>query len=896
MDPTAVTYRVIAGALPLGIECTAAGLLTGVPYVTGNTATVNSRFVVRAGTATIPPRFSDRTFDFTVIAQAPPVFVTPAGNVGTFYDGGPIAPIQIATSDPNPGSTVVVTLAAGTLPPGLSLSATGLITGYITPLVPVNQLPGFDATPFDQYAYDFAVNSLSTNYQFTLEANDGRETTIRTFEIYVVSRSSLTADTTEFTADNTFITADQTNLYSPFLTNAITNSPLVPLTADNIFFRADNTFITADQTEVYAPIIAGGYINNLGTVRSDNFWAYQFVGLDFDGDMIEYLPYPGPGLQLPPGTTLDPVTGWLYGYLPNLGVTQITFDFGIYVRKTYNTQYRSDPYYFSLTLVGAVNTDVTWLTAPNLGTIINGSTSTLAVVAINTLGGRPLQYRLLPGSYPVPNIGVYNKLPQGLELLPSGEIAGRVSFNTFALDLGTTTFDRGTTTFDSVYTFTVNAYSQDGVISVYRTFTITVIREYNEPYENLYIKCMPPQSNRDLINQLIQNQDIIPIDLVYRADDPNFGVATNVIYHHAYGLTAATYSDYVSSLNINHYWKNLVLGSIKTAQALDDAGNVLYEVVYSEVIDDLVNDAGASVSKSVTLPYPVTLPDTSVVSTVYPNSLINMRDQVIDSVGQISKLLPRWMLSKQANGQVLGFTPAWVIAYCKPGRSGQVAYNISQQFGEKLNLVDFEVDRYELDRLLTKNWDPVVRRWVNTPPTPVAATTFDLLLHYELAAIGNYYYSPYVIGDEILILGSQVGGQDGINNITIRVQTIDTSGGIVTAVIQGQAPLGTLEQTFDSIVGTTVVGTGNGAIFNLVVGSGVATTFDAGSMVFEAPVDMYSNTDAYDRYLVFPRRNILTPPPNNINPNLLVGWQNNTGQQVGWKNDSDQPVGWKDFI
>ena len=68
------------------------------------------------------------------------------------------------------------------------------------------------------------------------------------------------------------------------------------------------------------------------------------------------------------------------------------------------------------------------------------------------------------------------------------------------------------------------------------------------------------------------------------------------------------------------------------------------------------------------------------------------------------------------------------------------------------------------------------------------------------------------------------------------------------------------------------------------------------ALTFESPVDMYSNTDAYDRYLVFPRRNILTPPVENINPDLLVGWQNNTGQQVGWKNDSDQPVGWKDFI
>jgi hypothetical protein len=834
-DPTAVTYRVIAGALPLGIQCTTSGLLKGIPYVINGINNVNSRFAIRASSNSIPPRFADRTFDFTVLSQAPPVFVTPAGNVGTFYDGAPITPIQIEISDPNPGDNVVISLAAGTLPPGLSLSPTGLITGYITPLIPVEQTPGFDATPFDQYPFDFAANSLNTNYQFTLELNDGRETNIRTFEIYVYSRSSLTADTIDITADNTFVTADETPYYTPFLVNA---EP-----------------------------------SDLGTVRSDNFWAYQFIGLDFNDDVIEYQDYPGAGLQLPPGTTLDLNTGWLYGYLPYQGATENTYDFAITVRKANDAQYRSDPYYFSLTLVGQVNTDVTWLTDSDLGIIINGSTSTLYVAAVNTLGGRPLQYRLRPGSYPSPNIGVYNKLPQGLELLSSGDIAGRVSFNTFAVDLGTTTFDQGTTTFDSVYTFTVNAYSQDGLVSVFKTFSITVLREYNEPYENLYIKCMPPQADRDLINQLIQNQDIIPVDLVYRIDDPNFGVARNVIYQHAYGLTAATYEDYVSSLVINHYWKNLVLGSIRTARALDDAGNVLYEVVYSSVIDDLVNAQGQSVSKSVTLPYPINQFDSTEIATVYPNSLINMRDQVIDTVGQISKLLPRWMLSKQANGKVLGFTPAWVICYCKPGKSGQVAYNIAQQYGDQLNRVDFEVDRYELDRLLTKNWDPVADSTHGAWVPPGAETTFDLNLHYRIGTEDSSYQTiasistynggfGYAVGDQILVLGSDLGGVDGVNDATITVMEInegsDSAAGIITIVnVRGQAPLFSGGSMYNSVGGTNIIGTGSNATFDFLVASGETTTFDASSMRFEAPVDMYSSTDVYDKYLVFPRRNIL---------------------------------------
>jgi hypothetical protein len=511
---------------------------------------------------------------------------------------------------------------------------------------------------------------------------------------------------------------------------------------------------------------------------------------------------------------------------------------------------------------------VIWLTDANLGNIINGSTSLLRVEAVNT-GGRSLQYRLRPGDIPPPDYvsGVYNKLPQGLQLLESGDIAGRVSFNTFALDLGATTFDKEVrttlikspqeTTFDTQYTFTVNAYSLDGYVSVFKTFTVKVLRVYNEPYENLYIKAMPPYSDRALINSLIQNSDIFKPDLIFRPQDPNFGIATSVIYYHCFGLTSSTYELYVSSLVENHYWKNLVLGEIKTAQATDARGNVIYEVVYSAIQDNLVNNDGISVSKQVTLPYPVNAGDSTEITTVYPNSLDNMRNQVIDVVGQISNLLPLWMLSKQADGKILGFTPAWVIAYCNPGMSGQIAYNIRTQFGQNLNLVDFEVDRYELDRLLSINWDPIADSSTGAWVPPPAETTFDLVLHYEIDAFVNAG-TGYQIGDRILVAGSSLGGTDALNSVTITVQDIDSTTGAITIVnLVGTAPLFSDGDTFTNITGTNIIGSGVDAEFDFVVGSGDTTTFDATSMRFEAPVDIYTNTDAFDKYLVFPRRNIL---------------------------------------
>jgi hypothetical protein len=838
-----VYFEVIAGQLPSGIQVSATGLLAGVPQAIASvqgvptevSGDITSKFAVRAYTrttvngVTVINRLADRTFSITVTGQDTPEFLTPAGSLGSYFDGTQITDLQIEYTDTDPADNVVVKLVAGILPPGLTVSATGLISGFLQPNAVIEATAGYsrDGQGYDEYPYDFATQSSSTNYEFTLEVTDGKASNIRNFSIFVYSQNTMTADNTEVTADNTFITADVTPVRTPILLN----TP-----------------------------------GNIGTVRNDNFFAYKFNGLDLDGDPISYAITAESMAGLPPGLTLDPTTGWWYGYIPNLGLTDRDYEIGIRVFKTNNPTVISEFYYFSLNIVGALDTEVTWLTDSDLGTIVNGSTSTLYVEAVNR-GGKELLYQLRSGSD--------SSLPQGLQLLESGEIAGRVSFNTFAVDSGETTFDVSTndlaitgedtkTTFDLKYTFTVNAYSADGLISVFKTFSVTVDREYNEPYENLYIQAMPPQQDRSLISSFIQNSEIFPPSLIYRYNDPNFGIAKNVVYNHAFGLTASTIADYYSSLYENHYWKNLVLGSIETAQALDDDGNVLYEVVYSRVIDNLLNDQGQSVSKEVRLPYPINEGDSTEVDVVYPNSLINMRDQVIDVVGQIANILPRWMISKQADGRVLGFTPAWVIAYCKPGKSGQVQYNIREQFGIQLNKIDFEVDRYELDRLLTKNWDPVADSTVGAwEPTP-AATTFDIEPHYQLPERNDSSFVfdggiDYAVGDQIRILGSQVGGQDGINDITLTVNTVDSLGTIESAFCQGFAPLLTVGDTYTNVIGTNITpgSIGSGATWDIEVVGEDPTTFDGNSLKFIAPVDMYSNTTDFDKYLVFPKRTIL---------------------------------------
>ena len=364
--------------------------------------------------------------------QNNPEFITAPGLLATYFDGTQVTSLQIQYTDTDPADTVVVTVASGSLPPGLTMSGTGLISGIILPN------PSGETT---------------VNYQFMLELSDGKSTNLQAFSILVYATNNMTADNTQITSDNTLVTADRSPIRAPLITTPT---------------------------------------GSIGTYRNDNFFAFQFEGIDLDGDAFTFVCNP---LVPVPGLTLDPNSGWLYGYIPSLGITELTYDFTVRAYKNGDPDIISPVYNYSINIVGNVSTTVTWLTASDLGKIDNGTVSTFYVEAVNR-DGIPLQYRLESGSD--------SSLPQGLQLLEDGEIAGRVSFNTFALDGGTTVFDVRSnnlynpnsnpttglsteTTFDMTHTFTVNAYSVNGVVSVFKTFTITVVRKYNEPFDNLYI-------------------------------------------------------------------------------------------------------------------------------------------------------------------------------------------------------------------------------------------------------------------------------------------------------------------------------------------------------------------------------------------------------------------------
>jgi hypothetical protein len=259
--------------------------------------------------------------------------------------------------------------------------------------------------------------------------------------------------------------------------------------------------------------------------------------------------------------------------------------------------------------------------------------------------------------------------------------------------------------------------------------------------------------------------------MIYRPNDINFGKATSIIYEHAYGINSSSLDEYIAAVTINHYWRQITLGEIKTAIARDEqTGEIIYEVVYSSVIDNLVNPAGQSVSKEIFWPRFIPLNEgpwytsstdifTSYIGQggqtqfytsltpgfarlLYPNSLPNMRQQVIDVIGseENTYILPLWMTSQQLDGNTLGYTPAWVICYTKPGFSEIIKNNIENNWKnpvgqiQRLNQIAFNIDRFTVDKSTTYNYDNnlVPPAWTALPsgdpvPDPIDSQDFYVL-------------------------------------------------------------------------------------------------------------------------------------------------------------------------
>lgn len=605
------------------------------------------------------------------------------------------------------------------------LTDDGRIVGYVEPVLSLKESDGtgeYDNLYFDSGPYDFAMRStngydsynyeskyydyslpsmrhtkINRNYEFIVTITDGDSIVKRKFSIFVVGDDYFRADNTYWLTDTGLFTADVTYLRKPIW---LTKS-------------------------------------NLGTFRANNYLTIFLDVYDKDNIMYEI----DSESNLPPGMKFDYNSSAIYGKIPYQPAITKTYEFTITAKKfSDKPEMVSTSRTFTLTLIGEIDSIITWNTAGDLGYINANYISTLKVNASSTINNAVLLYSLVGG-----------QLPNGLTVDYSGEIVGKAyqfqdnSKNTLGLtsiDNGETTFDNKTTSIDRHYTFTIQAMDQYGYSASTKTFSLTVKTPDLIPFSNIRVKPMMNQTKRALWKDFITDNAIFTTGSIYRTNDLNFGVQSDLSMIVYAGIETKTAEEYVSAIGLNHKRKRFHFGSVKKAYGIDQTTNeTIYEVIYIEIIDPLeVNgdklpskisrlgkqtpaitvDTGNSIwdrtidslAPDIKRPERIISADSTGYqisnnnpTTYYPSSISNWQNN-IKNVGLTERnFLPLWMRSIQpGTKKELGFTLAVPLCYCIVGTADKIMLNIKYS-GFDFKLLDYTIDRYIIDSISGYNND-----------------------------------------------------------------------------------------------------------------------------------------------------------------------------------------------
>lgn len=691
----------------------------------------------------------------TVAASATLTGLTASGreNLGFYFDGDPVS-IQINTLEVSPTGILEWKVVQGALPPGLSLNQSGTISGFALapPVAGPAGSAAYDVGDYDDFVYDFEGVADSRIYLFTIRIFNGINYVDQKYKLGIYDKTFFLVDNQVITADTTLYSADRDGYQYPSILTPPSSLPAVRQLQSYAYqFKA---YYSNPNVPVKWSIDAGGPARfDQGAAPFPDDQGRFFTLVPFDGKSFDQT-----DLSLPPGIFIDLETGWLLGTLGNVTAQESNFEFSVTayvdipISQSVTSRRASVPVSFNLRVLGDVEDLVTWITDSDLGTIDNGQISTLFVAA-ETTKGTALTYRVKSGQY--------LRIPQGLSILNNGLISGRTSFDFFSLDRNTSsiTFDETTNTYDSKFVFTVIAEDASGTVFGEREFSLTVKNVNVRPYENLYLKALLPAPLRQVFRSIVTDERLSSEDIIYRSNDPYFGVHLDLTMLAQAGIKAETAAVYIDSMSNYHYDKKVNFGTIKKAVARNIDGTVKYEVLYVEVFDyNDKNTAGTTIAKTNNNPRDLGLVDSATLTSedlysvddritrtedfgsvdddniigdnqVYSNSFANMQNEIASGIGyEFQGALPDWMLSVQpSTGVPLGFVRALVLAYAKPNQGDKLLYRYQASLEQSgygvsdiMNTFRFVADRYQWDRTLSVNYDPDSGTFV-----PSTTTTFD---------------------------------------------------------------------------------------------------------------------------------------------------------------------------
>jgi hypothetical protein len=364
-----------------------------------------------------------------------------------------------------------------------------------------------------------------------------------------------------------------------------------------------------------------------------------------------------PDWVLPEGMSLDPETGYIFGFVPYQPAYSRTYNFTVKATKqdVASGETTTGTNVFSLTVKGETDSGIQWITDSDLGPIDTGIISELAVKA----GGsaHTLNYKLTGGL-----------LPPGLTVAQDGSIYGRVNY--------------GAT---GVYTATIAASDSHELSAIYRDFTITATETTSTEYTEIYVRPFFTPERRASYQEFISNPYTFDSRLIYRYYDPNFGVQPTIKMILEFGIEKIDLAHYVPALRESFYRRRFNFGDVKKAIARNSAGDVVYEIVYVDAVDNL---AGSS---------PVVYDDENIY---YPGSVDNMRrqlslipleDNTYIEIDEYHK--PRFMRTPQAGDyrppEYMRVIP---LCYALPGQGDRIISRIKLS-GFDFKMLDFEIDR-----------------------------------------------------------------------------------------------------------------------------------------------------------------------------------------------------------
>ena len=922
----ALTYSFISGELPGGMYVTTTGQLRGAPTILSSVDQIKKyAFTVRASNP--DGLVADRSFSLTVSNTVGPVITPRPDLVGAFFDGEFLS-YQFASTNDNPSATVYWSILNGDLPPGTTFSSTGLLSGYVDIIAANVTDLGFEAAGVESVIFDALPESTDRSYTFTVQVTDGAKFNTLNCRALIVSKANFTSDNDITIVNNTFITIDYNNSYRPIILNAPNSLPTrvagdtfaykflaydpeqksVQWTVDDLLFSGLDQLDYPVSQSLNGDGSTGPYTMDRAAAAADisvriNDTIYfptvdyttsgtdlTFVSLTPGAtDIIEILYIAvGTGFDtlffdqgaegFPSGLSIDRDTGWLFGTLPVQTEDIKTYSFSVKAYRELTPGVISDPVVFSLSVKRTRNEAIVWISPADLGEIDNGAVSEFTIEATNT-AGKTLDYSII--------YSTNRRVPQGLKMLSTGDLIGRVSFRYFSLDGETgflpvtstqnlvvgmsvqgigvaagckvtaiidantvevkpavyvvqgtpltftndtstfvvntsanaisTVIDTGTTTFDLDCNFTVKAEARDGSISATKAFKITVNPRNLAPYENLYLRALPKLEERVALTNTLRNTSVVPTSLLYRVDDPNFGIQTDITSLFLPGLSSQTAANVMSAISLNHYTKTINFGNIKTARAVGSDGVVDYEVVYADLIDNQQFSGNSPpLSTTLTNTYPYIENGVEYGNIIYTNSFTNMQKRLEAGIGYTNRgALPRWMNSVQTNGTIPGLTRAVPLVYAKPGSGELIAYRLRNS-GFSMGSIDFVADRYQWDNSLSKFFSVSSNKFL-----PSKDTTFDKFTQFGLGTDnvsstvdGSVTDSNVVVISESLKIGfgwlatstdtaSQITAGTYVTNVsgsTITLSTNVTATNSATVQFNGKASVDyAVSKSFNSI-------------------------------------------------------------------------------------------------